>query len=125
MKYFIILFITSIIVAPAYACRCFPSFETKTYQELKKTWYGKRVKYSCRYECRGNGRTEVLTGYHEKRLYGEETGNEIICDGTIYREQYSNSRGWFVWVYEGSEWFNPGKSDSKTLQDWAKDNKCK
>jgi hypothetical protein len=125
MKFFATVIFAATLMESAYACRCFPHFETKTYQVIKKTWYGKKVQYSCRYECRSNSKTETVIGFHEKKLYGDEAGNEIVCDGTIYREQYSNSRGWFIWVYEGSEWFNPKKSNSKTLQEWANSNKCK
>lgn len=122
MKTTLIALLGIIFTLPAFACSCYPRFETKTYQEIKKTMLGKRVKYTCQYECRSNGKTEIVTGHHLKRLYGEEAGNELVCDGTVYREQYSNARGWFIWVYERSEWFNPKKSNSETLKEWARNN---
>lgn len=117
-----IIGLTTVSIAQVYACRCFPSYSTKTYQEIKDTWYGKKVSYSCDYECVSEKMNETIEGFHSVRIIGSEKGNEIICDGTIYKEYYSSSNNWFRWVYKDSEWFNPSSSKSQTLKDWAKSN---
>lgn len=119
-----IVFIMVIVTLPSYAdaCSCFPSYTTKTYQEIKDTWYGKRVSYSCLYECESSGSKEVIEGFHQIKIMGKEKGNEVICDGTIYKEIYSPSTGWFRWDYVGSDWFSPTKAKSNDLRKWAKQN---
>ena len=122
MKKSVYIMVIMALVPSAEACQCFPSYTSKTYQEIKETWYGKKVSYSCLYECVENGSKEVVEGFHQKKIMGKESGNEIVCDGTIYKETYVSSTGWFRWDYVGSEWFSPTQSNSKDLKNWAKKN---
>jgi hypothetical protein len=117
-----IISLATLGMAQAYACQCYPSYSTKTYQEIRDTWYGKKVSYSCLYECRSGNITEQIEGFHIVKVIGSEKGNEIVCDGTVYKEVYSPASGWFGWVYKDSEWFDPKKSKSKDLKSWAKFN---
>lgn len=108
------------------SCVCKTNETTKNYQERVKTWYGMKVRYTCQYECTNEyGETEHLAGVHSKKLVGKEKGNEIICDGTIYQEQYSTATNWFYWKYVGNKPFNPQDSDSQTLRSWAQNNNCR
>lgn len=115
-----IIFLTTQGLAQASSCQCFPSYSSKSYQEIQDTWYGKKVRYSCLYECRNRNLTEQIEGFHTKKILGSEKGNEIVCDGTLYKEVYSPASGWFGWVYKDSEWFSPRKSKSSDLKSWAK-----
>lgn len=108
------------------ACVCTTNETTKSYQERSNTWYGMKVRFSCQYDCRNAlGESERLEGFHHKRVVGKEKGNEIICDGTVYKEQYSAATNWFYWKYEGNRPFDPLKSDSLTLKQWAEAHGCR
>lgn len=66
----------------------------------------------------------MIEGFHRKTIIGEELGNEIVCDGTIYKEMHSEADRWAYWSYEGNEAFNPTQSKSPTLREWAKSQGC-
>jgi hypothetical protein len=117
VKFFVI--ITLFISTGALACQCYPDYKTKTYQKIEDKWYGKKAFFTCKYECKDGGFKEEIVGSHEVTIVGKEKGNEIICAGTIYRERYNAHTQWFIYHYEGSQWFNPKKSKSKELNEWA------
>jgi len=72
--------------------------------------------------CVHKGRREIIVGTHKKKIYGKEQGHEIVCDGTIYKEQYSTAMQWFIYVYTESVSFVPMKSNSLNLRQWAANN---
>ncbi len=120
------IFLTFSISSFAANCVCKTNETTKTYQERSNTWYGMKVRFSCQYECtNGKGERELIEGFHNKRVVGKEKGNEIVCEGTIYKEQYSTASNWFYWQYVGNKPFNPQKSDSLSLKGWAENNGCR
>lgn len=126
-KYLFSLFLLGFSISSfAATCSCKTNESTKTYQDRTNTWYGMRVQFSCEYECRNaKGQIDRFVGFHNKKIVGKEKGNEIVCDGTIYQEQYSAATNWFYWKYVGNKTFNPLKSDSLTLKDWAEENNCR
>ena len=100
-------------------CKAEPA--TKTYPKGQwKTWYGRTVsEVRCHYVCTSdNFPTMTLEGSRTVSFFSER-GWELSCHGIPYREQYNNSRGWFVLVPEEPKTFNPAKSDVKELKDWA------
>lgn len=110
----------------AQSCVCKTNETTKSYQERSNTWYGMKVRFSCQYHCQNaRGESERIEGFHNKRIVGTEKGNEIVCDGTIYKEVYSSATNWFYWKYEGNKPFNPQQSDSLNLKQWADANGCR
>lgn len=125
-KLLLTLIFLSFSAASFASCVCKTNETTKTYQQRDKTWYGMKVRYSCLYNCtNSNGETETVEGFHAKRIVGNEKGNEVICDGTIYEERYSAATNWFYWQYIGNKPFKPQKSDSLTLKAWAEENNCR
>ncbi|MGE3610858.1 MAG: hypothetical protein AB7I27_14800 [Bacteriovoracaceae bacterium] len=116
---FVILFS---LLNNALACSCYPHYESKKYFLIKDTWYGSKIGYTCAYECEADSLNELVIGEHVKRIYGEEQGNEIVCDGTIYVETYSSVLEKFIWEFKEARSFNPRRANSKTLRIWAKEN---
>ena len=102
------------------SCQCYPNVASKRYQLIENTWYGKKVKFSCDYECQSPSGGENVTAFYDKNIWGREKGNEIICEGTNYIQKYSTSSGWFYWEYRNSYSFNPYSSKNQNLNDWGK-----
>lgn len=122
MRFFLfILFAFQIQQIQASTCTCVTRESTKEFQKYSKDWYGTSAQFSCRYECSSSdGRIDVIEGFHKKTVIGEEIGNEIICDGTIYKEVRSKVDNWSYLKYEGNEPIDPKISQSPTLRAWAK-----
>ena len=107
------------------SCSCITKESTKEYQKNSYTWYGTTAHFSCRYVCTNpKGKTEEIQGFHKKTIVGDERGNEIVCDGTQYKEVHSPVDHWAYWNYEGNIAFNPVNSKSVTLREWAKNQNC-
>lgn len=125
-KFLFILCCFTLSLSSFASCVCKTNETSKVYQERSRTWYGMKVKFSCIYDCtNSDGQTERIEGFHSKKIIGQEKGNEIICDGTIYQEQYSTATNWFYWKYIGNKPFDPKESDSSTLREWAEAHYCR
>lgn len=119
----LLLILLSFSSTAIWACTCTPLSETKRYSSIEKKWHSTKFTYTCRYECKSrHAREEEVTGTHEKRIFTRERGDEIVCDGTLYKEYYNTSTNWFSYKYIGTQSFDPRKSSSQTLRGWGQEN---
>lgn len=104
-----------------FACSCIADPSSKTYQLLQKTWYGTKRNWSCQYECTDTKKVKTsVLGFHRDWYLSKDEGLEGICDGLKYTKQYIPARDTFTWVFQKAEGFNPKKSSSKELREFAK-----
>ena len=103
------------------ACSCVADPQSKSYQQLQKTWYGTKKAWSCQYDCSGTDKVQkTILGYHKDWYLAKDEGLEGICDGLKYTKQYIPARDTFTWVLVKAESFDPKKSSSPDLKKFAK-----
>lgn len=114
-----------LIIANSYANTCSCIYREGFYKQIthkQEMWWGDKVEFDCDYEC-SNGTNNVIHRAQHKTWYlGKEDGDEIVCEGTIYKQKYSDATNWFYWQYSGSKAFSPKKSHSADLKNWAREN---
>lgn len=107
-------------------CMCRPDLFTKKYQRLENHWWGSSRSWTCEYTCTLDSgdkiREERVLGSYTSRFFGEDNGDEGLCEGVIMREEYHAFLGKFVFLLEGTHEFSPSKSKSQALRAWSASN---
>ncbi|MCB0349273.1 MAG: hypothetical protein KDD37_10590 [Bdellovibrionales bacterium] len=107
-------------------CRCiYKSGSPKQATQVNKHWWGTSMKYYCDYTCYIDGKETTIRANHSTWWTGKEQGNEFICEGTVYKEQYSTYSNWFYYSYVKSNPFEAEDSETEELQSLAKSKSCR
>lgn len=122
MKHFIYLFtvlaLCQFSATRAFACQCIADPFSKQYVYYKKTWYGTKRKWTCKYTCQDAQQKQTqITGTHED-WYISDRGLEGICDGLHYVNRYSNAKMDFIWTLEEARHFDASESTALELKQW-------
>jgi hypothetical protein len=110
-------------------CNCIWDNSTKEYPENSKSkgFFSTTVKYNCGYICKDStGVLQQVLGHHSAS-YGNEAGNEVVCDGLKYEPHNTppgtSSNRLFVYMWDGiTRAFDARNSASPTLRLWAANN---
>lgn len=110
------------------ACRCIFNGK-KDYQlfEEKKGLIGGRTvhrKWTCEYTCEAGSRNDTVVGSYKLTNFGDDTGLEGICEGTVYESQFNGYVMRDVYMYKSTESFNPKKAKAPELKQWAESHDC-
>lgn len=128
----VFMFLTSFAQAKD-MCSCLPLPSTKTYpgNPRKKHILGYSVAWSCTYKCskvtieNGIKNEALVQGSYLEHYFFEENGLEGVCEGMIYEPVFNVNLNRYIYTYNGKNTdFNPLKSNSRELVQWAKFNSC-
>ncbi len=111
-------------------CLCRPDLYSKKYQQLESHWWGSSRSWTCEYICTvefpvessDHKKEERVLGSYSSRFYGEDNGDEGICEGAVMAEEYNPQMGKFVFLLQGTREFSPAKSSSQALRNWSLNN---
>ncbi len=106
-------------------CVCTANPNTKAYTAdgVVNTWWGGVRKWSCVYSCESHKNPPVeIRGSHKEKYFGADEGLWGICDGLVYVNEYNAYAERFVWAFSRIGTFDPVKSKSPELKQWAQGN---
>jgi hypothetical protein len=87
---------------------------------------GQRRIVTCSYRCKKpDGAQVVVMGVHTEwylHAPGDGLGSEGPCIGTTVSSMFSSYKMREIYTPTGHESFDPAKSKSQQLRDWAKEN---
>ncbi len=129
-----IFLILSFLTLPTLAknqCGCSPIPTSKAYigAARKRHIIGYSIDWSCTYRCIKdtdlNEAPSSVTGAYHGYYIGSENGTEGICEGMVYKSEFSAMLNQEVYMYMGENFsFKPSKSKSADLKKWAETNNC-
>ena len=118
----------SFIDPTGFACSCIFDSTVKKIDEYEKQWLGHTRRVTGNYYCEDtdvpNSKERVENATHTERHYGADHGREGNPLGTTYSEEARYNSYTNTWTYDqtGYKAFNPKKTNSVQLQNWA--NRC-